>query len=465
MHRSIHQLVCALALAVIVLPGQETVSERSSEPFTLKAAVDLAATNFPAIRASMAQVAEAESGIALAKTAYLPKADMRLGLNFATRNNVFGLIFPNNVIPGISGPVQDESTITSVFGSSAGVLLSYEPFDFGLRKANVRAAEAVRARAEAGRAVTEYEVELAAADAYLQAVAFRRAVRAAESSVERMEVFHASVDALAKTGLRPGADASRAAAELARSRSDLIRAQQAEQIALAQLAERAGLAGSALEINPAGLSRDPPAEETPEASLDAHPLALERQAEIEVGEARLTALEKEWRPRLQTQSAVYGRGTGARLDGTFHRIGYGLAPRQANWAVGFNVDFDLLEYKQNRAKRRAASHRLEQERASHAVVKQELLGEVARAKIAVESARRIARNTPTELAAARALETQAQVRYKAGLGTVVEVADAQRLLRQAEVDDSLAKLDIWRALLALAAAQGDMAGMLTAASL
>ena len=111
MHRSIHQLVCALALAVIGLPGQETVSERSSEPFTLKAAVDLAATNFPAIRASMAQVAEAESGIALAKTAFLPEAEMRLGVNFATRNNVFGLIFPNDVIPGISGPVQDESTI------------------------------------------------------------------------------------------------------------------------------------------------------------------------------------------------------------------------------------------------------------------------------------------------------------------------------------------------------------------
>ena len=142
-----------------------------------------------------------------------------------------------------------------------------------------------------------------------------------------------------------------------------------------------------------------------------------------------------------------------------------MAPRQANWAVGFILNFDLLEYKQNRAKRRAASHRLEQERASRAVVTQELLDEVARAAIAVDGALRIARNTPTELAAARALETQAQARYKAGLGTVVEVADAQRLLRQAEVDDSLAKLDIWRALVALAAAQGEMDGILTAASL
>ena len=464
MHRSIHPSVCALALMACALPAQETGSERPPGRLTLEAAVELSARNFPTIRASLARVAEAESGITLAKTAYLPQADMRLGVNLATRNNVFGLIFPNGVIPGISGPVQNESTITSVFGSSAGVLFSYEPFDLGLRQANVRAAEAVRARAEAGRAVTEYEVSLAAADAYVQAVALGRAVRAAEFSVERMEVFHTSVQAVVTSGLRPGADASRAKAELARSRSDLIRAEQAEQTALAQLAEWLGLAGSSVELNPASLAGHPPAAEALDRSLAAHPLAVAQQAEIAVGEAQLDALGKEWRPRFQAQSAVYGRGTGARIDGTFHQTGYGLAPRQGNWAVGFNMNFDLLEYKQNRAKRQIASHRLERERAYRDVVTQELRGDVARAKIAVEATRKIAQNTPTELAAAQALETQAQVRYQSGLGTVVEVADAQRLLRQAEVDDSLAKLDIWRALLALAAAQGEMDELLTAAS-
>jgi outer membrane protein TolC len=89
---------------------------------------------------------------------------------------------------------------------------------------------------------------------------------------------------------------------------------------------------------------------------------------------------------------------------------------------------------------------------------------MARARIAVEAARKIARNTPVELEAATALETQAQARYKAGLAAVVEVADAQRLLRQAEVDDSLAKLGVWQALFALAAAQGEIDELLAAAS-
>jgi outer membrane protein TolC len=51
---------------------------------------------------------------------------------------------------------------------------------------------------------------------------------------------------------------------------------------------------------------------------------------------------------------------------------------------------------------------------------------------------------------------QANARYQAGLGTIVEVADAQRLLTQAEIDDALARLGVWRAMLAVAAAAGDI---------
>jgi hypothetical protein len=36
------------------------------------------------------------------------------------------------------------------------------------------------------------------------------------------------------------------------------------------------------------------------------------------------------------------------------------------------------------------------------------------------------------------------------------VAEAQRILTQAEIDDVLARLSIWRALLAVAATEGDL---------
>jgi len=80
----------------------------------------------------------------------------------------------------------------------------------------------------------------------------------------------------------------------------------------------------------------------------------------------------------------------------------------------------------------------------------------------LQTTRAIAANTPVELAAAQQSETQARARYDAGLASIVEVADAQSLLAQAEVQDQLARVDVWRALLAAASAQGDLAAFVNA---
>ena len=74
----------------------------------------------------------------------------------------------------------------------------------------------------------------------------------------------------------------------------------------------------------------------------------------------------------------------------------------------------------------------------------------------MQAARAIAANTPVQLAAARQSVTQATARYQAGLGTIDPVAEAQRLLTQAEIDDALSHLTVWRALLGLATAAGDL---------
>ena len=68
----------------------------------------------------------------------------------------------------------------------------------------------------------------------------------------------------------------------------------------------------------------------------------------------------------------------------------------------------------------------------------------------------MAANTPVQVAAARAATDQATARYQAGLGNIDEVAEAQRLLTQSEIDDALARLGVWRGLLGVATAAGDI---------
>ncbi len=124
------------------------------------------------------------------------------------------------------------------------------------------------------------------------------------------------------------------------------------------------------------------------------------------------------------------------------------------------VQFPVMELPSLRARREAELHRELSEAAQYDRVVQDLNGRLARAQAQLEGARRVALNTPVELEAARAAREQAAARYKTGLGSVVEVADAQRLLVQAETDDALAKLGVWRGLLAVAAARGDLAPFL-----
>ena len=463
MKRMIWRFAFCFLLATALM-AQESTPGPGPGPLTLRGAVDFAAKNYPAIRASLAEISESESAIDFAKAAYLPEATLRFDVNRATRNNVFGLSFPNGVYPGSSGPVLDEATIQSTFGSAGGMFFFWEPFDFGLREGTVGVAEAERSQAEVGRAVTEYEVSLAVVSAYLQVLANRQAVAAAQATVERMEVFTKTVGVLAQNQLRPGADESRAVTELAQARTEAIRAEEQARTALATLAEKVGLAGMSIQLRPGPLLGDPPGPPGATAPIERHPLARAQQAEIAVVEARQRALKTEWRPKFELQSAVYGRGTGARLDGTFEGGANGLLPSHGNWAVGFAVSFNLFDYKRNRIRKEIETHRIEREKAIEERVVQQLLGEAARAQIALETAREIAENTPLELEEARVLESQAQARYRTGLGTVLEVAEAQRLLRQAEVDDRLARLGIWRALFALAAVQGEMKELLEAAS-
>ena len=77
---------------------------RPSQTLNFEQAVELALKNYPAIRAALAQRQAAEAGVELSRTNYLPRADMMWQQNRATRNNVFGLLLPQSVIPAISGP-------------------------------------------------------------------------------------------------------------------------------------------------------------------------------------------------------------------------------------------------------------------------------------------------------------------------------------------------------------------------
>lgn len=422
---------------------------------TLTAAIELARKNYPTIKEVRARAEAAEQGVAVARTSYLPRLDLLWQANRATRNNVFGLLLPQAVVPPISGPVLGTTSYDSVWGSAGGVLLSWQALDFGLRKANVDVARAQALVATAQNAVTELDITAAAADAFLTVLASDEAMRAAQANVDRLQTFADAVRTLVRNQLRPGADESRADAELAIGRNQLSQAMQTSAIARAALADAVGSAGAAMMLDPGPLVHLPSLPSPDAGSPESHPAVRAASFAIEAVEARERALGRAYAPRLDLQTAFNGRGTGAQVPG-LPLAGNGLSLRVPNWAIGATVSFSVLDVFAVNAKRRVEAQNELAERARHEQALQTVTTQNARARALLTAATEIAHNTPTELKAAMDAENRARARYANGLTSVTEVAEAQRLLAQAEADGAIARLGLWRALLAVTQAQGDL---------
>jgi outer membrane protein len=449
-----------LPLMLLVLVPLQLVAQAA---LTIEQAVAIALQKYPAVRISEADVRGAAAAIQLARTAYLPRLEAVGGVNRATRNNVLGLLLPSQVIAPVTGPVLGTNSLASAWGSTVGVVVTWEPFDFGLRGANVAVAEAGRARAEAGVARARLDVATLVADNVLTIIAAEQTVIAARAAVGRAAELQRITDALVNAELRPGGESSLARAEQAAAQAQLIRARQAVAGSKAALAALLGTDAAALNVT-AGKLLTIPEPLSQGGDLANNPIAREALAAINESEARLRALDRSYFPRLSLQGTSYARGTGALPDGQILGGVNGLGPNIQNWAAGFTVNFPVFDIAAIRARKSAESARLDAERGRRDQALVDLASRRDQALAAFAGAVEVARTTPIATEAARAAVQQATARYQSGLGTALEVADAQRRLAQAEIDDSLARLSIWRARLVVSAATGDITPLLTEAS-
>jgi outer membrane protein TolC len=152
--------------------------------------------------------------------------------------------------------VRSSNSFQGGFGFTSGGLVSWEPFDFGLRKAQVNVARGTTVQSQAQVAVTALEAESRAADAFLSVLAARQVVKAAQAKVDRFQVFLQTVHVLAQKELRAQTDEYLAEAELVRSKDELIASEQNYKIAVAALIKWTGLPTETVEAAPGNLLKE-----------------------------------------------------------------------------------------------------------------------------------------------------------------------------------------------------------------
>ena len=460
---------CFLVVGTSVVVIAQSSVEATPAVFpdlTIVQVVQDAEQNYPAIHLSEQDLNAAVANIRLARTAYLPRLDGIIEINRATRNNVFGTLLPQNTLPSMSGPVIGTNNAGSVWGSATGLLINWQPFDFGLRHANVEAASAARERANATVQRSELEVSSAAADAFLTVLAARQTQNSAQVAVDTWEILRKSIHALTAAELRPGADESRIEAEKAAANTQLALATEAVEMGEATLAKFLSKPDDITKpFNSAHLLGEVPigVEDDVAFHPESTPVMLEQHAAVSQSAAELRATDRSWVPQFNLEAAGYGRGTGAETTGQRLSGANGLAPTVGNYAVGLNVTFGFLDFASIHAREASQAATLKAEQSRETLVGRQLQEQFSQAQAALRAMRSVAKNTPIQVEAARTALSQSTARYKAGLTSIDDVAQAQRLVVQAEMDDSIARLNVWRAFLQLQSVRGDLQPFLQAA--
>lgn len=451
-------LVVATALSLPLAVQAQVAANSSPSPISLADALDYARLHYPSVSAALAEKATAESDVSVAKTAYLPQVNLLWQINRSTINNFAGVFLPQSVIPPISGPVLPQSG-QSAWNSGAGVLVSWRPFDFGVRAARVDAARDLEAAANEGVALTELQVVTATGDAYMNLAAAESLVTVAQANLDRLHAFSLTTKVLVDNKLHPGVEAQQAEAAEAAARITLVSVLnnvEAEKATLAKLVARP-VNEISIDDHLLLTSSPPPGAEARPVAVDGHPAALEEAARVKAQSAQLRAIDRSYAPQFDVLGSASTRGSGKSAAGAYLGGTSGLEPNIGNWSIGFQVTLPLGSFPTLHAQQQEQRAKVEAERDRYLQTLGDLNEQLEQALASLRAARKIAELTPEALAAARQSEAQQRVRFQSGLATVVDVTVAEAALAQAESQNAIARLNIWRALATLAAAEGDTA--------
>ncbi|MDZ4833335.1 MAG: TolC family protein [Candidatus Melainabacteria bacterium] len=440
----------------------------STKPLTLVGTVRLTERNFPRLMQQQADVDAAKHGITLQKIReYNPSALMSYQDAVASHNRLTQTLFGSAVLPATPGPGPESVSMRPNAFSAAGFIIDWAPIDFGLHKARINYSKSEYKLSQAAYNLTLLDVCVDSAARFLDALVMREQVQVARANVQQFSDFSTIVHAKVNAGLKPGADASLADSQLANARNDLIRARLNSDLAKTDLGFITGQGGELIEIDPGGivLVTEPTDSQQAEPDFFAHPLAQTRKAEFDVNIASRKILSKEYYPTLRWLGGVNLRGTTFdtnRGDVPAPDVS-GIFPVVPNWNVGLMIDFPFLDIIRIKAEEKVVDDRIRASQSALDLAIQRLKTDNVQARVKVQAAVELAANMPVQVRAAEEAAQQAQARYAAGLATVAQVAEANQILADSRVKEAVANVGVWKALLATAAAHGDLRPFLTAA--
>lgn len=441
-------LVSAIPRAAAAAPPPFQVS-LAARSMTLAEALAFAHAHQPALRAARARLAAARADAAVPGAGWSPRVGVEAALLGGTANNstAGALSLSSVALPRIGGtPMTAQPSLRPYPSTLAAVGVSQEVFDFGRIAAQSAAEDATAEVVEQGAEAYALDVALDVEEAFFAVRAAHSVLDASEQALARAEAHRDLAQAAVRSGLRPTIELTRAEADL--TRFELGRARARGGLIESQSVLAAAIGAEDATVDASG---DLPADAPPPAFRDVMRQAIERAPDLLVSVARLReqqartkAIAAEARPDLSLSASLSTRAGGAPPSSGELPGGGGWVPNVPNWDVGLALRWSLFD--DTILSRERASRARELARSADVdAARQRTAAAVGKAYLEVEVAADAIAALERAAEAATANEAQVDARFRQGLGTSVELADAETLRTSAEIDLALGRFQLARA--------------------
>ncbi len=406
----------ALALALVGLLATPAAAQPRHEVLTLDRAIEIGLVQQPSVRVTRASIEQANARIQSARVVLRPTLGLQ-GTMAVGSSRQFSDATTNTTTGGFFDP-----TLSTGFSANA----SWRIYDFGQTSAAIRAAEASAEATAAAIGTTNLDIRSSVAIAFLEAIARARLVVVAESTVKSEEVHLDQARRFVAAQAKDPIEVVQAQARAANARSALAQSQSNAAVALSNLRSAIGWLDPQVTFTVDGAWPTPPVEDPADLTtlVDAarkhRPELVQLDKQVIAAEASVTVAQAERRPVLSAQANTqWGPDQND------------WAP-QPTWTAGVTLSWQLYDGGRSAADVRVARAQVLGIQAQRDQLLVSLTSELdsARARIVANRANVTASNEA--VTAARAQLRLADARYTQGLGSQIELADAQTAVTTAE---------------------------------
>ncbi len=412
----------------------------------LEDAIATALEHQPTVLAARAQTEAAAGRVEQARSPYLPQVTgiasyQRVHSSAGGTTLVGGSTTTGGTTTSTTGGTTSVVTSSATFDRfSAGVSATQLIWDFGTTINRTKAAVASRESLESSERTAKQQVMLQVRQAFFQAHEQRSLITVAQEGIANQERHLGQIQGFVEQGIRPEIDLAQARTDLANARVTLINAQTAYTTAKAQLNQAMGVQGPLnFDVSEEPL---PAVAEENESVTRLSAIASENRPE-------LRALERQEKAAELTLSAIRGNyGPTLSASGGISEAGFSLDTLGLNWNAGVALNWPLFQGGLTVGQVREARGNIDVAKAQLTQEQLQIRVDVETASLAVQAAKVVITAAADATLNAREQLRLAEGRYESGVGSIIELNDAQLALQNAEAQSVQAETS-----LALARAQ------------